>query len=202
MPFQVQVDLGPLDVCVVVCVRQERMQTCSEHFGASDGSGFQFGSLGAVFCVFWNAEKHAKIILKCSPSGPSRPAGRFGNELYKSGSLDPLKFSRYFFRMIFGRPKRTDFGALRGPFWEAPKIKIFIFWGSQKAPPGGPRRTPPSEKQGLPLEAFDVFFGNLQLGRSCGGGAWAPQKSPWKIILALFWGPKLGPIWSPKMSGK
>ena len=100
--------------------------------------------------------------------------------------------------MIFGRPKRTDFGALRGPFWEAPKIKIFIFWGSQKAPPRGPRRTPPSEKKGLALEAFDVFFGNLQLGRSRGEGAWAPQKSPWKIILALFWGPKLGPSGVPK----
>ena len=65
VPFQVQVDLGPLDVCVVVCVLQESMQTCSEHFGASDGSGFQFGSLGAVFCMFWSPEKHAKIIPKC-----------------------------------------------------------------------------------------------------------------------------------------
>ena len=55
VPFQVQVDLGPLDICVVVCVLQERMQTCSGHFGASDGSELQFGSLGAVFCVFWNA---------------------------------------------------------------------------------------------------------------------------------------------------
>ena len=164
---------------------------------------FNLGALGLYFACFGilkSMPKSSQNARQAAPAG--RPAGRFGNELYKSGSLDPLKFSRYFFRVIFGRPKRTDFGALRGPFWEAPKIKIFIFWGSQKAPPGGPRRTPPSEKKGLPLEAFDVFFGNLQLGRSRGGVAWTPQKSPWKIILALFWGPKLGPIWSPKMSGK
>ena len=174
------------------------MQTCSEYFGASDGSGFQFGSLGAVFCMFWTPEKHAKIIPKCSPSGPGRPAGRpagrFGNELYKSGSLDPLKFSRYFFRVIFGRPKRTDFGAIRGPFWEAPKIKMFIFWGSQKAPPRGRGRTPPSEKKGLPIEAFNIFVLEICDSAGPGGGGWAPEKLPWKIILALFWGPKLGPF--------
>ena len=100
--------------------------------------------------------------------------------------------------MIFGGPKRSQIGAPKGPFWEAPKINCFIFWGSQKAPPRGLHRTPPSEKKGLPLEAFDIFFGNLQLGRSRGGRAWAPQKSPWKIILAFFGGPKVGPSGGPK----
>ena len=67
------------------------------------------------------------LAKRPQPAG-RRPAGRladqFENELYKSGSLDPLMFSRYFFRVSFGLPKRADFGALRGLLWGAPKLKL------------------------------------------------------------------------------
>ena len=100
--------------------------------------------------------------------------------------------------MIFGGPKRSQIGAPKGIFWEAPKTVFFIFWGSQKAPRRGLHRSLPSEKKGLPLEAFDIFFGNLQLGRSRGGEGWATQKSTWKINLVFFWGSKVGPSGAPK----
>ena len=64
---------------------------------------------------------------------------------------------------------------------------FLIFWGSQKAPPLGVAPDPPSEKKGLPLEAFDIFFGNLQLGRSQGEEGLGPPKITLENNFGIFW---------------
>ena len=89
-------------------------------------------------------------------------------------------------------------GTPKGPFWETQKLFFLFFGDPKRLPPEGCSGPPLSEENGFSLEAVDIFFGNPQLGRPLGGGAWAPQKSPWEIILALFWGPKVGPSGVPK----
>ena len=80
VPFQVQVDLGPLDVCVVVCVfLRNACKHATTILEVPMVLELQFGSLGAVFLVFWSSRGNVKSMPKSyqnasQPAPASRPA--------------------------------------------------------------------------------------------------------------------------------
>ena len=78
--------------------------------------------------------------------------------------------------MIFGCSKWSH-GAPRGPFWEAPKIEFFNFWGSQKAPFWGRGQKPPPRKKGLPARSSRHFFWKSASRLVPGGGVLGPPKN-------------------------
>ena len=87
-------------------------------------------------------------------------------------------------------PQRVHFGR--------PKNCFFYFLGIPKGSPPRAAPDPPLREKGPPARSIRHFFRKSATRPVPWGGAWAPQKSPWKIILALFWGPKVGPSGVPK----
>ena len=89
-------------------------------------------------------------------------------------------------------------GTPKGPFWETQKLFFLFFGDPKRLPPEGCSGPPLSEKNGFSLEAFDIFFGNPQLGRSLGGGL-GPPKITLENNFGTFLGSQGGSIWGPKM---